>query len=133
MGKLLILTLTFTTIIIVSTVNGQILTSEESNLLNRHFESKNMTIDFTGKKVGFFLKTNPWTKDQFFKDLIKKEKSNLIMVNQFITLTDEQKEKSGGYDIFIYSLSKISISKKQVGAHIEKLQERNRNYRRKQK
>ena len=100
---------------------AQMLDDKESALLNEHFESTRGEFDFTGKQVGFFLSTKLWTKEEFFNDLIDRSQANQSMSNQFIVLTDEQKENSGGYDVFIYSWSKIRISKKQVGAHIEKL------------
>ena len=102
-------------------LNAQKLNSKESELLNKHFKLERGEFDFTGKQVGFFLTTGLWSKEEFFRDLIDRNNSNQTMSNQFITLNEEQKEKSGGYDVFIYSWSKILISQKQVGTHIERI------------
>lgn len=108
-------------------LNAQKLNASESELLNKHFESTRGNFDFTGKQVAFFLSTSPWSKKEFFQDLTEWNQNNQRMSNEFIILTDDQKEYSGGYDVFIYSWSKALISKKQVASHIEKLKKHEAN------
>ncbi|MCT4623877.1 MAG: hypothetical protein N4A46_09670 [Schleiferiaceae bacterium] len=109
------------TVLFTQQTTAQKLNDTEAELLNNHFESQRDDFDFKGKQVGFFLKTNPWKKEDFFTDLVKRNEENQTMVNQFIPLTREQKAKSGGYDVFVYSWSKVVISRKQVVAHIDKI------------
>lgn len=120
--KLIFRILLLSTFIILSiNLNAQLLNEIESELLNEHFEAERGEFDFKNKKVGFFHSTSVWTKEEFFKDLIEWNESNQTMSNQFIILTEDEKEKSGGYDVFIYAWSKILISRTQVGEHIEKI------------
>lgn len=106
---------------ISETLDAQILNHQEAELLNAHFEEKRGEFDFTNKKVGFFLSTTVWTKEEFFNDLINRNSENLTMSNQFIILNQDQKNESGGYDVFVYSWSKLLINPKQVNGHINRI------------
>jgi hypothetical protein len=105
-------------------LNAQNLNEEESELLNQHFASERGDFDFTGKQVCFFLAGAQWNKEEFFKDLIERNATNQSMSNQFILLSEKQKEKSGGYDVFIYSWSKVLITDEKVESNIAEIEKK---------
>ena len=105
-------------------LNAQKLNERESAILNQHFNEEREDFNFTEKQVCFFLAGSTWKKNDFFSDLNLRNANNQSMSNQLIILSEEQKEKSGGYDVFIYSWSKVLITEKRVESDIEKIKKR---------
>lgn len=87
MRKILAILILFTSVTFSIDLNAQKLNEKESELLNEHFESTRENFDFTGKQVGFFHATSPWSKKKFFQELNERNQKNQSMSNQFILLT----------------------------------------------
>ena len=103
---------------------------DDNAFLNRYeiecFQnSTSRDIDFKDKKIAFFYGNygkNRITKKEYFDRWGKKyfhQKSRVS--NQYLLFSEEEKERSSGYDIVIVSWSKIRISERMRRRIIKKL------------
>ncbi|WP_166962283.1 hypothetical protein [Yeosuana marina] len=82
--------------------NNPFLTENEAVFLNKYFEEYG--IDFKGKKVAFVTGSSGTLirdKEMFFRDVKMWNEHNDKISAQARTLTNEEKKKSGEYDIII--------------------------------
>jgi hypothetical protein len=94
-----------------------ILNQNEVILLNKLLQQQNDGYDFTGKKVAFITASNGSrivTKSDYFKNSVipwieKDSEPQIFMVR----LSENEKVKSGGYDVLVFSWVK-AYSKKRL-------------------
>jgi hypothetical protein len=97
--------------------NNPILNKDEVQLLNFLLVESRDTFDFNYKKVAFITGSNGRkivTKSDYFQNSVnpwieKVSKPQIFM----IILTEDEKEKSGGYDVLVLSWVKIFTPKSQ--------------------
>lgn len=111
-----------------SNTNGnEMLSTREAELLNSLLEKSRNTFDFQGKKVVFVTGSSGsriLPKVEYFNTCInpwiEEGKTPQIFM---VKLTKEEKNKSGGYDVFVLSWVKV-FTNKQKRKIIEQLAEK---------
>ncbi|MCG8578292.1 MAG: hypothetical protein MI866_00145 [Bacteroidales bacterium] len=109
--------------------NRTILNNYEVKLLNSLLEEQRDTFDFKNKKVAFITGssgTKIVSKSEYFNNSvipwIEKDSRPQIFMYQ---LTDEEKSKSGGYDVLVLSWVKLFTDKRRKKT-VEILGEKNK-------
>ncbi len=92
------------------TTNGK-----ESKFLNVALKDNRDTLDFTNKKIAFVTGSNGGkliSKSDYFKTCVKPwtDKGSTPQIF-FVRLTQEEKQKSGGYDVLVLSWVKLFTDK----------------------
>ncbi len=100
-----------------SNTNGdEILSTQESELLNSLLEKSRNTFDFHGKKIAFITGSSGsrvLSKADYFNTCVNPWLSDGKTPQIFmIELTGEEKIKSGGYDAFVLSWVKVFTNKR---------------------
>jgi hypothetical protein len=97
--------------------NSPFLNKDEVTLLNSLLEEQRNSLEFTNLKVAFITGSNGGTivtKSDYFKNsVIPWIKDKLEPQIFMVKLTKEEKEQSGGYDVFVLSWVKVFTSKTQ--------------------
>ena len=96
--------------------DNAVLTDYESEYFNNKYKDRKNKIDFTEKKIAFFIGNNG-SRIQTKKDYFNSIKDRLTCgyddsFDEIITLTNSEKKESGGYDAIILSWSKIKPTAK---------------------
>ncbi|WP_298529613.1 hypothetical protein [uncultured Christiangramia sp.] len=97
--------------------NKPTLTKEESEFLNKYmYEKKKIDFDFTNKKVIFITGTSGQklgTKSDYFKNIKAWNEKEEKIATWIVELNNEEKIKSGDYDLIItYWVKYFSKNKK---------------------
>lgn len=108
----------------VSSSNSLILIRQEIDFLNNALKNSRDTFDFANKKVAFVTGSNGGkliSKQEYFSTCVKPW-TDVGSTPQifFIHLTNDEKQKSGGYDVLVFSWVKV-FTPKQRKSIIEQL------------
>ncbi len=115
--------------------DGASLNQYEAEYFNEVFQDRRGDFNFTGKKIAYFTgslgKSNS-NKSTYFNNLKYANNGKDKTIHewqsggtQFIILTHEEKEKSGGFDAILVSWSKLLIHGKSRARLIKKLKKNN--------
>lgn len=107
----------------LKTNSGEMLSTQEAELLNSLLEKSRDTFDFYGKKVAFI--TGPTgnrflSKPDYFSKIRDWADTGNTPSTFMVLLTQEEKDKSGGYDVLVSFFVK-GITNRQKRRIIEKL------------
>ena len=89
------------------------LNNDEAAYLKNYFTKRYPDFNFKDKKVGFFVGSSnyrTWTKKEYFDNVKSALNNNTSMQDQLLILNESEKTDSGGYDIFIISWSKLTVT-----------------------
>ena len=99
--------------------DNPMLNEKEAELLNSLLTETRNGFDFNNKKVGFITGSNGGTvvsKSDYFNDLvIPWIEKDLVPQISMVKLTEDEKRKSGGYDVLVLSWVKVFTPKTQKG------------------
>ncbi len=103
--------------------NSSEISKHEAEFLNTYLSEQRGNFDFTGKKIAFVTGSSGskmGTKSEYFKNIVQYKKENAKVVSSIVVLTEDEKQKSGGYDAVVSYWVKIILDRKKI---IEKLKE----------
>ena len=96
--------------------NNPILTKTESDYLNAYLMEQRNGFDFGNKKVIFVTGSSGnriGTKKEYFDDIKEWEKIDSKVATGIVVLTEEEKSRSGGYDVMVtYWVKRITERRK---------------------
>lgn len=110
------------------TIKNGYLTTEEANLLNSLLEKSRGDFDFSGKQVAFIcgFKSRFSSKTNFLNTCIYPWINNGTTPQVFmLLLSQEEKERSGGYDVLVLAWIKV-LTSRQKNKLIDKLGKKSR-------
>lgn len=93
--------------------NNPTLNNDEAAYLTNYFSKRYPDMDFKAKKVGFFIGSSNyriWTKKEYFDNVKDALKNGVSMQDQLLILNEIERAESGGYDFFVISWSKLSVT-----------------------
>jgi len=92
---------------------SDLLNGNESTYLNDSFIKRKSDFNFEKKKIGFFVGSSNyrlWSKQDYFESVKSTLRNNTTMQHQLLILNEDERIKSGGYDAFVVSWSKILVT-----------------------
>ena len=95
--------------------NNPRLNKFEADYFNKEFKDQKNNFDFVGKKAAFITGSSAGkhlTKVDYFEEVKSRLKDNYGMTHSSIFLTDDEKIKSGGYDVLVASWVKLLTDKR---------------------
>lgn len=99
-----------------NSIGDEMLSTQESELLNSLLEKSRNKFDFHGKKIAFITGSSGsrvLSKADFFNTCVNPWLSDGKTPQIFmVELTGEEKNKSGGYDAFVLSWVKVFTDKR---------------------
>lgn len=104
--------------------NNSKINNDEARFLNSYLTDTKNVFDFSGKKIAFITGSSGskvGTKNEYFREVKKRDLNNSKIATSFIILTDDEKLQSGGYDAIITYWVKILIDNKRKKKIVNKL------------
>jgi hypothetical protein len=95
--------------------NNPRLNKYEAEYFNNEFKDQRNSFDFLDKKAAFITGSSAGkhlTKVDYFNEVKSRLKDNYGMTHSAIFLADEEKIKSGGYDVVVASWVKLLTDKR---------------------